>query len=90
MRKAMILAALLIPMGLGAQAQTTSWYPNSMTTLDDRVREADRNLHQYDDMIAQRKYYEGQLDRQRTQYEEQLSHERAVQYLDPYGSPRDR
>ncbi len=81
MRKTLMLAALL----LVSMSSTNSWAWDGRTTLDDRVREADRALQQYDEMNAQRKYYEDQLSRQRSQYEEELAHQRAVTYLDPYG-----
>ena len=84
MRKAMILAALLIPMGAGVQAQT-GYYPSGGTALDDRVREADRALQRYDEQVRQKAQYDADLAQLRARYEEELAHQRAVTYLDPYG-----
>jgi hypothetical protein len=86
MRKATILAALLIPMSAGVQAQT-SYYPTGSTTLDDRVRDQREIGRQFDELVRQAKQHDAELDALRAGYEDELAHQRAVQYLDPYGPP---
>ncbi len=66
----------------------SSYYPG--TTLDNQVREADRALRQYDEQVRQKAQYDADLAQLRARYEEELAHQRAVTYLDPYGIDRDR